>query len=164
MSRRLKPALLAGALAVTAFGSAPRSFGQQAAAPEQSCVYMGDVRRTAILDDNNILFYMRNGTIYQNHLRNTCFMLRSANRFTYGSSALRRLCVGDIIQVLPESSFGGAPFPSSCRPRSRPRLARRRPRRRRTRRPHRPRLPPSRQNLNVADKHSSPPALGDAQR
>jgi hypothetical protein len=110
MSRRLKPALLAGAIAVTALGSAPRSSGQQAAT-EQNCVYMGDVRRTAILDDNNILFYMRNGTIYQNHLRNTCFMLRSANRFTYGSSALRRLCVGDLIQVLPESSFGGAPFP-----------------------------------------------------
>jgi hypothetical protein len=109
MSRRLKPALLACALAVTALGNAPSS-GQQAAT-EQSCVYMGDVRRTAILDDNNILFYMRNGTIYQNHLRNTCFMLRSANRFTYGSSALRRLCVGDLIQVLPESSFGGAPFP-----------------------------------------------------
>jgi hypothetical protein len=24
---------------------------------------------------------------------------------------MRRLCVGDLIQVLPESSFGGAPFP-----------------------------------------------------
>jgi hypothetical protein len=71
---------------------------------------MGDVRRTAILDDNNILFYMRSGTIYQNHLRNTCFMLRSSNRFTYGSTALRRLCVGDLIQVLPDSSFGGGPI------------------------------------------------------
>jgi len=109
MSRQLKTSVLAGALAVIALGSAPRSSGQQGA--EQNCVYMGDVRRTAILDDNNILFYMRNGTVYQNHLRNTCFMLRSANRFTYGSSALRRLCAGDLIQVLPESSFGGAPFP-----------------------------------------------------
>ena len=110
MNRRPNAALLAGALALLALGTAPRSSGQQAA-PEQTCVYMGDVRRTAILDDNNILFYMRNGTIYQNHLRNTCFMLRSANRFTYGSTALRRLCVGDLIQVLPDSSFGGAPFP-----------------------------------------------------
>ena len=114
MKGRLKPALLAGALAVMALCGAARSSGQEAAA-EQSCVYMGDVRRTAILDDNNILFYMRNGTVYQNRLRNTCFMLRSANRFTYGSSALRRLCVGDLIQVLPESSFGGGPFPmASC--------------------------------------------------
>ena len=110
MRSRLKPALLAGALAAVTIYGAPRSSGQ-GASPEQTCVYMGDVRRTAILDDNNILFYMRNGTIYQNHLRNTCFMLRSANRFTYGSSALRRLCIGDLIQVLPESSFGGAPFP-----------------------------------------------------
>lgn len=112
MKGRLNPALLAAALAVTALGGARPSSGQQAAA-EQSCLYMGDVRRTAILDDNNILFYMRNGTIYQNHLRNTCFMLRSANRFTYGSTAMRRLCVGDLIQVLPDSSFGGAPFPTA---------------------------------------------------
>jgi hypothetical protein len=110
MRSRLKPALIAAAVVVMVFGGAPRSSGQ-ARANEQNCVYMAEVRRTAILDDNNILFYMRNGTIYQNHLRNTCFMLRSANRFTYGSNALRRLCVGDLIQVLPESSFGGAPFP-----------------------------------------------------
>ena len=111
MSGRLKPALLAGALAVTAFCSAPRSSGNKPPPRSKTALYMGDVRRTAILDDNNILFYMRNGTIYQNHLRNTCFMLRSANRFTYGSTSLRRLCVGDMIQVLPESSFGGAAFP-----------------------------------------------------
>ncbi|HUO67405.1 MAG TPA: hypothetical protein VMV37_07710 [Gammaproteobacteria bacterium] len=110
MQGRSKSALLAGAIAAIALCGATRSSGQQAAT-EQQCVYMGDVRRTAILDDNNILFYMRNGTVYQNHLRNTCFMLRSANRFTYGSTGLRRLCVGDLIQVLPESSFGGAPFP-----------------------------------------------------
>jgi len=110
MPGRSKPVLLAGAIAAVALCGATRSSGQQTAT-EQQCVYMGDVRRTAILDDNNILFYMRNGTIYQNHLRNTCFMLKSANRFTYGSSAMRRLCVGDLIQVLPESSFGGAPFP-----------------------------------------------------
>jgi hypothetical protein len=110
MRDRLKPALFAGALAVLTVLGATRSSGQEAGA-EQPCVYMGDVRRTTILDDNNILFYMRNGRVYQNHLRNTCFMLRSANRFTYGSSAMRRLCVGDLIQVLPESSFGGTPFP-----------------------------------------------------
>jgi hypothetical protein len=110
MNGRSKLALLAGALALLTLGSAQRLSGQQGAA-EQQCLYMADVRRTAILDDNNILFYMRNGTIYQNHLRNTCFMLRSANRFTYGSSAMRRLCVGDLIEVLPESSFGGPPFP-----------------------------------------------------
>jgi hypothetical protein len=113
MNGRLKPALLAGALAVVTLCGAPRGAGQEAGA-EQTCLYMGDVRRTAILDDNNILFYMRNGTIYQNHLRNTCFMLRSANRFTYGSTSLRRLCVGDLIQVLPESSFGGAAFPMAA--------------------------------------------------
>jgi hypothetical protein len=96
MKARLKPALLAATLVVTTLGGASRSSGQEGGA-EQKCVYMGDVRRTTILDDTNILFYMRNGTIYQNHLRNTCFMLRSANRFTYGSTSLR--------------SFGGAAFP-----------------------------------------------------
>src|SRR5262245_34461780 len=110
MIGRLKPALLAGALAVVAVGGATRSSGQDAAAA-QTCVYMADVRRTTILDDNNILFTMRNGTVYQNRLRSTCFMLKNANRFTYGASALRRLCVGDLIQVLPESSFGGTAFP-----------------------------------------------------
>jgi hypothetical protein len=109
MNGRVKPALLAGAIAAAALCPTTRSSGQQATT-EESCLYMGDVRRTAILDDNNILFYMRNGAIYQNHLRNTCFMLRSANRFTYGSTALRRLCVGDLIQVLPDVSFGGGPI------------------------------------------------------
>jgi len=107
MKARLKPALLAATLVVTTLGGAPRSSGQEGGS-EQKCVYMGDVRRTTILDDTNILFYMRNGTIYQNHLRNTCFMLRSANRFTYGSTSLRRLCVGDLIQVLPDGGFVGA--------------------------------------------------------
>jgi hypothetical protein len=115
MKHRLKPALLAGALAVIAAGAATRSSSQEAAAA-QTCVYMSDVRRTAILDDNNILFYMRNGTVYQNRLRATCFMLKSANRFTYGSSAMRRLCLGDLIQVLPDASFGGAPFPTATCP------------------------------------------------
>jgi cell division septation protein DedD len=114
MHRRAKPVLLATALAVLAAGSTMRSSGQAAATP-QSCLYMGEVRRTAILDDNDILFYMRNGTVYQNRLRNTCFSLRSVDRFTYGSSALRRLCVGDAISVLSDSTFGGAPFPTaSC--------------------------------------------------
>jgi hypothetical protein len=112
MTSRLNPALLSGAVAVTTLCGALRSSGQEAAA-EQRCVYMGDVRRTTILDDNNILFYMRNGTIYQNHLRNTCFSLHSANRFTYGSTTLRRLCVGDLIQVLPDSAFGGPLFPTA---------------------------------------------------
>jgi hypothetical protein len=107
MIAHLKPVLLAGAVAVIAVGGATRGAGQ-AAAPEQSCVYMADVRRTTILDDNNILFHMRNGDVYQNRLRSTCFMLKSANRFTYGSSALRRLCVGDLIQVLPDPNFVGA--------------------------------------------------------
>jgi hypothetical protein len=110
MNARWKTALLAGALAALAVCGAPSSSGQEGAAA-QNCLYMSDVRRTTILDDDNILFYMRNGTVYQNHLRNTCFMLRSTNRFTYGSSALRRLCVGDLIQVLPDSPFGGAPIP-----------------------------------------------------
>jgi hypothetical protein len=109
MNGRVRPALLACAFAALALCGAQRSSGQQAAT-EQSCLYMGDVRRTAIVDDNNILFYMRNGTVYQNHLRNTCFMLRSANRFTYGATTLRRLCVNDLIQVLPDASFG-APIP-----------------------------------------------------
>jgi hypothetical protein len=109
MKGRVKSAVLAGAVAVAALCGTTRGSGQQAAT-EKNCVYMGDVRRTTILDDNNILFYMRNGTIYQNHLRNTCFMLRSTNRFTYDSTALRRLCVGDLIQVLPDASLG-APVP-----------------------------------------------------
>jgi hypothetical protein len=110
MTSRVKPALLAGALAVVAAGGTTKSSSQDAAAV-QTCLYMGEVRRTTILDDNNILFYMRNGTVYQNRLRNTCFMLHSTNLFTYGSSVMRRLCAGDIISVLSDSSFGGAPFP-----------------------------------------------------
>ena len=47
-------------------------------------------------------------------MRSTCFMLRSSNRFTYGSTALRRLCVGDLIQVLPDASLGATVPLSTC--------------------------------------------------
>jgi hypothetical protein len=71
----------------------------------QRCVNTRPISRTEILDDQDILFYMRNGEIYLNHLRKTCKRLAEEGRFAY-STMTSRLCTDDIISVLTDSGFG----------------------------------------------------------
>jgi hypothetical protein len=92
----------------------------QASAPEtppdaKSCVYLPDIDHTKIVDDRNILFYLRDDTILQNSLREPCYGLRAKNRFTYGSSSLKRLCTGDMITLLTDLSFGGVAPSNTCK-------------------------------------------------
>lgn len=65
----------------------------------EKCIDTRRVRRTEVIDDRNILFYMKNGEIYRNQLPRRCSSLRQEKRFMYRTS-LSRLCDIDMITVL----------------------------------------------------------------
>ncbi len=71
----------------------------------QQCINSRSIRRTEVLDDQNILFYIRGAAIYLNHLPKTCKRLAQDRRFMYQTS-LSRLCRSDLITVLTDSGIG----------------------------------------------------------
>ncbi len=71
----------------------------------QRCVSSRPIRKTDVLDDQNILFYMRGTAIYLNHLPKPCRRLAKDGRFIYRTT-VARLCRSDLITVLTDSGFG----------------------------------------------------------
>lgn len=65
----------------------------------EDCVNTRRVRRTKVIDDSTIAFYMRNGDVYLNMLPRRCPQLASNNRFAYEARG-GRLCNIDQIAVL----------------------------------------------------------------
>lgn len=80
-------------------------------ATPQTCVQMQRIDHTRIIDDSNILFYMRGKTIYHNQLPYRCAGLKIAGTFMYRTS-LNSLCNVDVITVLRQSGGGFSPGPS----------------------------------------------------
>jgi hypothetical protein len=74
----------------------------------EHCVSLGRIDRTDIVDDSNILFYMKGGDIYLNRLPHRCPGLRWEKAFMYRTS-LSQLCNVDIITVLDNLGFGFSP-------------------------------------------------------
>jgi hypothetical protein len=70
----------------------------------ESCLRTRSVRRTKVIDDSTIAFFMRNGDVYVNMMPRTCPQLASAGRFAYEARG-GRLCNIDQISVLLR--FGG---------------------------------------------------------
>ena len=78
----------------------------------QLCVLLRNIRNTDIIDDRNIIFYMRGGDIYRNQLPYRCPGLRIADSFIYRTS-LNVLCNVDLIA--PLRNIGGGLTPGvSC--------------------------------------------------
>lgn len=73
----------------------------------ENCVSLSQIRKTRIVDDQTIIFYMRGSDIYINRLPRRCAGLKRSDGYSYETS-LTRLCNTDIIRVLQR--FGGA-FP-----------------------------------------------------
>lgn len=73
----------------------------------ENCVSLPRIDRTRIVDDNTIIFYMKGGDIYVNHLPRRCPGLRVADSYLYKTS-LAELCNVDTITVLQR--FGGPGF------------------------------------------------------
>lgn len=68
------------------------------------CLNLLHVDRTDVIDDENIFFYMRDGTVYRNQLAHRCPGLRREDRFMYKPVG-NRLCDLDTITVL--TTLGG---------------------------------------------------------
>jgi len=77
----------------------------------ETCVQIIQIDHTKILDDQNILFYMKDRKIYKNHLPNRCAGLKAADTFRYRTSQ-SQLCNVDIITVLNRTGGDFMPGPS----------------------------------------------------
>jgi len=70
----------------------------------QDCVIVSQIDQTDAVDDQNLIFTMRNRKVYRNHLPRQCPGLERENRIAY-ESRNARLCSIDTITVL-EQRFG----------------------------------------------------------
>ena len=52
----------------------------------RDCISLRSVRRTEVVDDLNVLFYMRGSTVYHNVLPRPCSGLARQDRFSYRTS------------------------------------------------------------------------------
>lgn len=66
--------------------------------PEQ-CLSVRRIKKTEILDDRTIFFYMSGNKIYRNHLPRKCFGLKRSDSFSYKLHT-SRLCAIDSIKVV----------------------------------------------------------------
>jgi hypothetical protein len=73
----------------------------------KDCILSSSIDETDAIDDQNILFYMRDRSVYRNHLPRKCPGLERENRMSYELQGTRRLCSTDTITVLEQSGFGG---------------------------------------------------------
>lgn len=71
----------------------------------RSCINTRLIRRTHIVDDRNVLFYMSGGKVYHNILRAPCHGLEREERFSYHTTG-GQLCRLDGIYVLYEGAWG----------------------------------------------------------
>lgn len=69
------------------------------------CISTTRLDRTEVVDDETVLFFMRGGDIYRNHLSRSCPGLEREKRFTYRVYG-NQLCRVDTITVLESRAFG----------------------------------------------------------
>lgn len=74
----------------------------------ERCINIRRIRRTKIVDDNNIIFYVSNSKAYHNILPRTCNGLKREDRFSYKTSA-SQLCDLDNITILMGGARGMQP-------------------------------------------------------
>ncbi len=74
-------------------------------ADAQNCVPLVSVDRTDVVDDRNILFFMKDGRVLLNRLRNRCPELKVEESFMYRIT-MNRICHLDSITVLRNIGFG----------------------------------------------------------
>jgi hypothetical protein len=77
----------------------------------ERCIDTRQIRTTRIIDNRNVLFYMRDRTIYHNELPHACSGLRRGKAISYRTS-LSKLCSIDTITVLDNYGAGMTQGPS----------------------------------------------------
>ncbi len=71
----------------------------------RNCIQLRMVRRTEVVDDRNILFYMPGSRVYHNILPRQCGGLKRQDRFSYVTHS-GSLCNTDTIRVLYDDGLG----------------------------------------------------------
>jgi hypothetical protein len=74
----------------------------------QACLVVSRIRGTEAIDDQNIIFTMRNKQVYRNTLPNKCPNLERENRIAY-ETRTSQLCNVDTITVLEDFGVGFRP-------------------------------------------------------
>ena len=77
----------------------------------KKCVNTSRIRRTEIIDDSTIVFYLHGGTMYVNQLPRRCPGLRMAGTYSYRTS-VSSLCDVDVITVRRDFGSGVSRGPS----------------------------------------------------
>jgi hypothetical protein len=72
-----------------------------------TCLDVGRIKETRVLDDQTILFETYGGAVYISRLPAPCVGLRIAEGFSY-STSISKLCKHDIIEVVEEGPFRGS--------------------------------------------------------
>lgn len=107
------PGLLALVLAgMAATPAVPQEMDGERNMEATHCVHIRSLEDIDIVDARNLVFRMRDGSVYRNHLPNACPGLRPRDTLMYRSSA-GQLCSVDIITVLEDRGFGFSPG-ASC--------------------------------------------------
>lgn len=75
------------------------------------CISLAVIDHTEVIDDQTVVFHMKNGDIFLNHLDRTCPTLAPGEVFSY-RTASRQLCSVDFITVHPDFPRAGG---ISCR-------------------------------------------------
>jgi hypothetical protein len=109
-SPRSWPTAFAVILALLLTAGAPAQDGEDGedgceAGVAQACLDHPTIRRTRIINDRNIAFFMRNGDIYNNQLPRQCPTLRRTSLVNYAIEN-RSVCAGSLFQVLWEAGTG----------------------------------------------------------
>ena len=71
----------------------------------ERCINSRSIRKTDVVNDDNIVFYMRGNKIYLNSLTRTCNGLAREGRFSYVTHT-RSLCNLDVIKILRDGGLG----------------------------------------------------------
>lgn len=92
------------AAAEAAEGSADEAMADLVFGEPRDCISTQRIRRTEVLNDREVLFYMSGAEIYLNRLAHRCSGLRMADAFSY-EVRTTQLCHVDVIRVV--QNFGG---------------------------------------------------------
>ena len=105
MHKHIHKLVTAGLLLTWAYPSVAQEDEPSYDENTRECINLRQIRRTEVVDDRNILFYMRGATVYHNILPRQCGGLAREDRFSYQTS-IGRLCRMDSIRVLYNNPYG----------------------------------------------------------
>lgn len=83
----------------------PIQRGVAAEGQAKDCLQLLRVDHSSVVDDQNILFYLKNGDIYLNHLAHPAIGLDANQPFMH-ETTIGQICRNDTITVLEERVFG----------------------------------------------------------